>query len=265
MVRDQRIAYLEKTIIDSKNDLNKIEAKITQLSSERDSLLVTYEQLTKIEERRLQTIEEQDLPDLRKDKDRLAEELVDNRKEQNTLRIPTVQTEKGICNPILNLSYPILSYPNLSLFYPILSYPILSLFYPILSYPILSYPSIYLFIYLGLKRNQYSLEEFLNELHKKNNVDVLSFKDPKFDTFERILQPSFIDMPKVDRDDVVETFWDNVNTFIDRKEIFFIQGSPGCGKTYALREIGRDSRTKGKSHYVCVGVSFSSLTSVTNN
>ena len=89
--------------------------------------------------------------------------------------------------------------------------------------------------------------------------------DPEFDTFERVLQPSFIDMPKVNRDDVVETFWDNVSILRNRKEIFFIQASPGCGKTYALREIGRVSRTKEKSHYLCVGVSFNSETGLTKD
>jgi hypothetical protein len=131
MERDERIAYLEKSIIQTKLELSEVVKNIEELSAKRDSLLDKFEQLTNIEERRLKTIEEQNLPYLRKYKYRLAEKLSDNRKELKELRTisPTQRLEKGMCNPIL--SYPILSYPVLS--YPILSYPVLSYFIPSLT------------------------------------------------------------------------------------------------------------------------------------
>ena len=87
--------------------------------------------------------------------------------------------------------------------------------------------------------------------------------DPKFDTFERIIFPSFMDMPKVYRDDAVESFWNFTSPLGNRKEIFFIQGSPGCGKSYTLRDIGRVPQQQEKySHYLCVGISFNSVTEI---
>jgi hypothetical protein len=109
MGRDERIAYLEKTIIQKDDKLNEVVEKINMLSAKRDSLLDNYEQLTNIEERRFKVIEEQDLPDLRKDKDRLAAHIADVMKELNTLRAfpQTLRTEEGISNPII--FYPTLS------------------------------------------------------------------------------------------------------------------------------------------------------------
>ena len=113
------------------------------------------------------------------------------------------------------------------------------------------------YIILDWKLGQYSLKEFLVELYKVNNLDTNSFMNPKFDTFERILFPSFMDMPKIYRDDAVDCFWKHASSLGNRKEIYFIQGSPGCGKTFTLRDIGHVPQQQEKySHYLCVGISF---------
>ena len=114
-----------------------------------------------------------------------------------------------------------------------------------------------------------SLKQFLDALYEGANLEKLLYMDPAFDTFERMLFPSFIDMPKVSKvESIVENFWSSApvaNTIvIDRKPIYFVQASPGCGKTYTLREIGRFCRKQDGygSRFVCIGISFNSLTPV---
>jgi hypothetical protein len=103
--RDERIVYLEKVNIKKELELSEVVKEIKELSSKRNSL-IEKSKLTKIEKRQLKIIEEQDLPDLRKNKDRLAEELSNNSKEIISLRtsLPTVQPEKGKQHSILSYS-----------------------------------------------------------------------------------------------------------------------------------------------------------------
>ncbi len=88
------------------------------------------------------------------------------------------------------------------------------------------------------------LMEFLQNLYKSQDMDPNTFLNSNFDTFERILEPSFIDMPRQGLDDVIDRVWMDICCEGNRKPIHFVQGSFGLGKTYALRELARPSQSQ---------------------
>ena len=85
MDRDERLAYLEEMIKDAA--LMRLAEEIASATQMRDKLL-EKEVLTTTETHRLKVIEEVDLPDMRKDRDRLAREIVELKAELSELKHP---------------------------------------------------------------------------------------------------------------------------------------------------------------------------------
>ena len=86
IARAERIAYLEETTKNNHSDLRGLTKKMELLADKRQALLNKTEELTAKEERRLKVIEEEDLPDMRKDKERLVAEIAEFKKELSELR-----------------------------------------------------------------------------------------------------------------------------------------------------------------------------------
>ncbi len=79
--RAEWIAYLDETTKNKDSDLRSLTKRMGLLVDKRQALLDKTEKLTSQEKRRLKVIEEEDLPDMRKDKERLVAEIVEHNKE----------------------------------------------------------------------------------------------------------------------------------------------------------------------------------------
>ena len=73
--RAEKIAYLEKTTKNKDSDLTSLAKDKKLLVDKQQALLDKTEDLTCQEKRRLQVIEEEDLPDMRKREETLAMEF----------------------------------------------------------------------------------------------------------------------------------------------------------------------------------------------
>ena len=76
MERDERMAYLEEMINTKDDDLKSFSKEIALATKKRDKLLEKEEELTTYETKSLNRIEE-DISDMRKDKNRLAAEILE--------------------------------------------------------------------------------------------------------------------------------------------------------------------------------------------
>ena len=86
IARAERIAYLEETTINKDSDLRSLTKDIKLLVDERRLLQIKTEELTGQEKRRLQVIEEEDLPDMRGIERRLVAEITNHEKELSELK-----------------------------------------------------------------------------------------------------------------------------------------------------------------------------------
>ena len=87
MDRDERIAYLDKMIKKKDAVIMKVSEEIASATKRRDKLL-DKEVLTTNDTNRLRVIEEEDLPYMRKERDRLATEIVELKAELSALKHP---------------------------------------------------------------------------------------------------------------------------------------------------------------------------------
>ncbi len=94
------------------------------------------------------------------------------------------------------------------------------------------------------QRRSKPLEEFLQELCSQRGMSFPSEANP----VEILLKPTILDMPRQGRNDIIARLWDSLDLSSSRPDlpiqnhrnpVYFVQASPGCGKTYLLREIGR--------------------------
>ena len=87
IAKAERIKYLEETTRNKDSDLRSLAKDIKLLVNKRQALLDKTEELTSQEKRRLQVIEEEDLPDMRKREERFVAEIAEHKKEISELKL----------------------------------------------------------------------------------------------------------------------------------------------------------------------------------
>ena len=95
MERDEMMAYLEEMINTKDDDLKSFSKEIASATKKRDKLLEKEEELTTNETKSLNRIEE-DISDMRKDKNMLAAEILELKAELKALKHPKELVEASV-------------------------------------------------------------------------------------------------------------------------------------------------------------------------
>ncbi len=209
MDREERIGYLEFEIAENRATLSNITKMIEILSDKHLALMKVPKADRDVE---LLAVTEKALAHENKYKDLLIADITKHEAELQKLREqPSVATSSLLSTPPAGKFCVVPKYITLYIY----NYVVLCL----------------ILISLSVFMNQVSLLEFLQKLYIEFNQSKDGFLDPNFDTIERILFPAnIIDMPAQDRGNFVNKFWESIGSCEVRKPIYFIQGSPGCGK-----------------------------------